>query len=72
VLGIVTVGFVVGIGLVLASSRLLASRLYGVDPLDPLTIGAAMAVLAGAALLAAWMPVRRATRVDPMESLRAE
>lgn len=72
VLGIMTVGFAVGIGLVLASSRLLASRLYGVDPLDPLTIGAAMAVLAGAALLAAWMPVRRATRVDPMESLRAE
>lgn len=45
--------------------------LYGVSPQDPLTFLAVPAVLAGVAAAAAWIPARRAARVDPMRSLRA-
>jgi ABC-type antimicrobial peptide transport system permease subunit len=72
VLGVVALGLVVGFGLVALTSRLLASRLYGVGPLDPATIGAAALLLTTAGLLAAWLPARRATRIDPMVSLRLE
>lgn len=48
----------------------LASQLYGVPPIDPLSVGAALAILAAAALLAAWIPARRATRIDPILALR--
>ena len=55
-----------------AVGRLLRARLYGVGPLDPVSLGATAAVLAGAALLAAWLPARRAARVDPAAALRTE
>jgi predicted lysophospholipase L1 biosynthesis ABC-type transport system permease subunit len=54
VVAILLVGFAAGLGLVLASSRVLASRLFGVAPLDPPTLAAAVVLLGGAALLAAW------------------
>ncbi|HEY0779086.1 MAG TPA: FtsX-like permease family protein, partial [Gemmatirosa sp.] len=55
-----------------AVGRLLRARLYGVGPLDPVSLAVTAAVLIGAALLAAWLPARRAARVDPMQALRAE
>jgi ABC-type antimicrobial peptide transport system permease subunit len=63
-------GLVLGAVGVVAATRLVATQLYGVPAFDPLTIGSAVIVLlvcAGAALL---VPVRRATRVDPITVLR--
>jgi putative ABC transport system permease protein len=68
------VGFGLALGLLgaLATARLLAGFLYGVQPADPLAILAAAVVLALAAVLATLLPVRRATRVDPVIALAAE
>jgi ABC-type antimicrobial peptide transport system permease subunit len=66
------VGVVVGLLGSLATTRLLASRLYGVAPLDPLTLGAAAAVLLATALVASWYPAWRAASVDPVRALRSE
>jgi len=52
--------------------RLVRGWLYGVPPFDPITLGAAVAILLGCATIALLIPVRRATRVDPMVALRAE
>jgi predicted permease len=72
----IALGTVLGIGLAAAVSRLmgrlLAASLYQVKPWDPLVFLLAPAVLAAAGLLACLPPARRAARVDPMESLRAE
>ncbi len=53
-------------------SRLLSGLLFEIEPTDPVTFVAVGAVLAGVALLAAFVPARRATRVDPIDALRAE
>ncbi|MGH7539450.1 MAG: FtsX-like permease family protein, partial [Gemmatimonadota bacterium] len=55
-----------------AASRALSSLLFEVSPTDPVTLIAVAAVLAAAALFACWWPARRATRVDPAVTLRAE
>ena len=69
---LVAAGAVVGLAAAAASSRVLASFLYGVATDDRLTFVAAPLVLAAVALVACWLPARRATRVDPMQVLRFE
>jgi putative ABC transport system permease protein len=69
---VVGIGLLLGLALSWAAARLLAGQLFGVGASDPLTYLAVPAILAAVALLANWLPARRATRVDPMEALRAE
>jgi putative ABC transport system permease protein len=71
-LGLVAVGIAIGAPATLASTRAIASRLFGIGSADPVTIGMAAGLLVAAATMAAVVPARRAARVDPMIALRAE
>lgn len=61
-----------GIAGAAVATRVIRNRLYGVEPLDPTVYVSALVVLASVALLASYLPARRAARVDPMEALRYE
>jgi predicted permease len=69
---LVAIGIVLGLPAVWAASRWVASMLFGVTPTDPATIGGAIVLLMAAAQLAAYLPARRAARLDPLAALRHE
>ena len=68
----VIAGVALGVVGALALTRLMRTLLYGVSPSDPLTLGAVALLLTGVAFVAAWLPARRATRVDALDALRSE
>jgi macrolide transport system ATP-binding/permease protein len=68
----VLLGVAVGFAICVPTSRLMSVMLYGISPLDPLTFAGVALFLAAIALLACYIPARRATRVDPAEALRYE
>ncbi len=72
--GMQLAGLGIAIGLLgaFATTRLLAGFLYGVSPFDPLTFSAVGLILGAISLLACYLPARRATRVNPVDALRAE
>ncbi len=69
---IVAIGLAAGAGLAFALTRFIESLLFNVNARDPLVYAGVAAALALVALLAAWLPARRATQVDPMIALRTE
>lgn len=71
-LTLAAVGVASGLGASLLATRFLRGLLYGVSPSDPGTLLAASFVLLGVALLASWLPARRAAAVDPAEALRRD
>ncbi len=65
-------GLVLGLAMSAVNARVLASRLYGLAALDPISFAGASLTLVTVAGLAIWIPARRATRVDPLAALRVE
>jgi putative ABC transport system permease protein len=65
-------GVIAGLAGALMSTRLLTTLLHDVDARDPVTFGAAVALTVIVALVAGWLPARRAARVDPLVALREE
>jgi predicted permease len=70
-LSLTAVGIAIGIVVAALITRVMSSFLFGVGPMDPVTYAVVSAVLASAALLATYLPARRAARIDPIVALRA-
>jgi ABC-type antimicrobial peptide transport system permease subunit len=69
---LVVMGLSMGLLLAIVAGCLVKNMLFGVGPLDSLTVLVAMIFLGGAMLLASYIPARRAAKIDPMEALRYE
>jgi ABC-type antimicrobial peptide transport system permease subunit len=69
---LVAIGVVLGLAAVLWAGRFVQTVVYGLSPSDPLTIGGAVALVAGITALAAGVPARRASNVNPIEALRQQ
>lgn len=71
-LSLALAGVAIGTGIAVAAGRLMKEFLFGADPFDPIAYLGVIGLLAAIALLACWVPARRATRVDPIKALRTE
>jgi ABC-type antimicrobial peptide transport system permease subunit len=65
-------GVAVGLVLAIAGGRLVSSLLFGLTPYDPAAIAVAASAMIAVALLAGYLPARRATQIDPLTALRRE
>jgi macrolide transport system ATP-binding/permease protein len=72
VLVLAAAGLAVSVPAALGASRFVGSFLFAMKPNDPLTLTLSVAILLGSALLAGYVPARRASRIDPMTALRHE
>ena len=68
----VALGLAIGIPAALALTRFVQAKLYGVQPTDPISFAAAAILMTTVGATAAWLPARRAARVDPIQALRNE
>ena len=66
------IGVALGLAAAFPLTQLMTAVLYGVGPHDPLTLAGVAAILVGAAALASWIPARRASRIDPVQTLRGD
>jgi predicted permease len=66
------IGVAIGLPIALALVRLMRSLFYGIEPHDPITMIGTVVIMVAVAILAAWIPARRAAKIDPMEALRYE
>jgi ABC-type antimicrobial peptide transport system permease subunit len=69
---LLALGVGLGLPLTFAGTKYIKDQLFGLSPLDPMTFCAALLIVSAMTLLAAWMPARRATKVDPMVALRCD
>jgi predicted permease len=69
---LLVIGLAIGIPIALSSTRILKSLLFELSPLDPVAISASIAAVAVMTIAAAWLPARRATKINPIQALRAE
>jgi ABC-type antimicrobial peptide transport system permease subunit len=69
---LVAAGIVLGLGVVIWAGRFVHAVIYGVSPIDPLTIGGALALVATVTIIAGGVPARRAANVNPIEALRQQ
>ena len=69
---LLALGLAIGVPVALSSTRILKSQLYELSPLDPMAISIAIAAVSVMTIAAAWLPARRATKIDPMQALRTE
>ena len=71
-LALLAVGLALGLPLALGGLHYIQSQLYELSAADPITLGASVLIIASVTVLAAWLPARRATQVDPMVALRCD
>jgi predicted permease len=69
---LLALGLAIGVPVALSSSRILKSQLYELSPLDPTVLSIAVIAISLMTLIAAWVPARRATKIDPVRALRTE
>jgi ABC-type antimicrobial peptide transport system permease subunit len=69
---LLAIGLAIGLPLSLASLRMLQSQLFELSAFDPITIIGSVLIIAAVTVIAAWLPARRATQVDPIVALRCD
>ena len=69
---LLAIGTGLGLPLALLATKAIKQQLFGLDPIDPFTFAAALSVVCGMTMMAAWLPARRAAKVDPVVALRSE